>query len=205
MNQIKYIGLLLAVLCLCLAAEAQTFLRGTVKDSREMLIGVNVVALNNNNRVVAGSVTDINGEYTLKIPQTSEKLTISFSFIGYTTQKLPYKGEARMDVKLEPDVKMMDEVVIKGNVDRNAMGISYKNSTASVERMELDVLESPATSLEEALQGRLANVDIIASSGAPGSSMSIRIRGISSLSTSSEPLIVVDGIPSILPPQQRTI
>lgn len=195
MSQIKYIGLLMVVLCLGLSAGAQTFLRGTVKDSKETLVGVNVVILNSNNRVVTGVVTDINGEYTLRIPEDHQGITISFSYIGYNTKKFSYKGETRMDVKLEPDVKMIDEVVVTAKVDRNAMGISYKNSTASVERMELDVAESPATSIEEALQGRLANVDIIASSGAPGSSMSIRIRGISSLSTSSEPLIVVDGIP----------
>lgn len=195
MNRIKFIGLLAIGLCICLKAEAQTFLRGTVKDSRESLIGVNVVILNQNDRVVTGVITDINGEYTLKIPAEHEGLTISFSYIGYVTQKVPYKGEKRMDITLKPNVKMMDEVVVTGRVERNAMGISYKNSTASVERMSLDVAESPASSIEEALQGRLANVDIIASSGAPGSSMSIRIRGISSLSTSSEPLIVVDGIP----------
>lgn len=195
MNQIKYICLLVLGLCLCLSVDAQTFLRGTVKDAKETLIGVNVVILNKNERVVTGVITDVNGEYTLKIPADHDGLTISFSYIGYKTKRVPFKGEARIDVKLEPDVKMIDEVVVTGKVERNAMGISYKNSTASVERMNLDVAESPAGSLEEALQGRLANVDIIASSGAPGSSMSIRIRGISSLSTSSEPLIVIDGIP----------
>ena len=195
MNQIKYMILLAVGLCLCLAVDAQTFLRGTVKDSKESLIGVNVVILNKNERVVTGVITDINGEYTLKIPSESDGLTISFSYIGYTTKRVPYKGQTKLDVTLDPDVKMIDEVVVTGKIERNSMGISYKNSTASVERMTLDVSDSPAGSLEEALQGRLANVDIIASSGAPGSSMSIRIRGISSLSTSSEPLIVIDGIP----------
>lgn len=195
MNQIKSMCLLFIGVCLCFAVDAQTLLRGTVKDAKESLIGVNVVILNKNDRVVSGVITDINGEYTLKIPTENEDLTISFSYIGYRGQKLPYKGQDRLDVKLEPDVQMMDEVVITAKAERNAMGVNYKNSAASVERMNLDVEDSPASSLEEALQGRLANVDIIASSGAPGSSMSIRIRGISSLSTSSEPLIVVDGIP----------
>lgn len=195
MKQVKYICLLFTGLFLCLAADAQTFLRGTVKDSQESLIGVNVVIINKNDRVINGVITDINGEYTLKIPAGLEDLRISFSFIGYQTQKIPYKGQKTLNVKLEPDVQMMDEVVVTGQLDVNSMGVSYKNSTASVERLKLDVSDSPASSLEEALQGRMANVDIVASSGAPGSSMSIRIRGISSLSTSSEPLIVIDGIP----------
>lgn len=195
MKQIKYICLLCAGLFLCLAMSAQTLLRGTVKDSKESLIGVNVVILNKNDRVVTGVITDINGEYTLKIPAGEEELRISFSFIGYITQKVPYKGQTVLNITLKPDVKMMDEVVVTAKADRNSMGVNYKNSTASVERMKLDVEDSPAGSLEEALQGKLTNVDIVASSGAPGSAMSIRIRGISSLSTSSEPLIVVDGIP----------
>ena len=127
MNRIKFIGLLAIGLCICLKAEAQTFLRGTVKDSRESLIGVNVVILNQNDRVVTGVITDINGEYTLKIPAEHEGLTISFSYIGYVTQKVPYKGEKRMDITLKPNVKMMDEVLVTGRLERNAMGISYKN------------------------------------------------------------------------------
>lgn len=195
MKQIRYISLLLTGVLFCLAAESQTLLRGTVKDNKESLIGVNVVIMNDNDRVVGGVITDINGEYTLKIPAGMQNLRISFSFIGYVTKKVDYKGQTTLNVTLEPDVQMIDEVVVTAIVDRNSMGVNYKNSTASVERMRLDVEDSPAGSLEEALQGRLTNVDIVASSGAPGSSMSIRIRGISSLSTSSEPLIVVDGIP----------
>lgn len=195
MKQIRYICLLFTGLLACLSVEAQTLLRGTVKDSKESLIGVNVVIMNKNDRVVTGVITDINGEYTLKIPAGMEDLRISFSFIGYQTQKIPYKGQQTLNVKLEPDMQLIDEVVVTAQVDQNALGVNYKNSAASVERMKLDVSDSPAASVEEALQGRMANVDIVASSGAPGSSMSIRIRGISSLSTSSEPLIVVDGIP----------
>ena len=195
MKQIRYICLLFTGLFLCLSVNAQTLLRGTVKDAKEALIGVNVVILNENDRVITGVITDINGEYTLKIPAGLNNVKISFSFIGYQTQKVAYKGQKSLDIKLEPDVQLIDEVTVTAKVDLNAMGVSYKNSTASVERMKLDVSDSPASSVEEALQGRMANVDIVASSGAPGSAMSIRIRGISSLSTSSEPLIVVDGIP----------
>ncbi|MGL5682366.1 MAG: SusC/RagA family TonB-linked outer membrane protein [Marinifilaceae bacterium] len=195
MNQLKYFSILLMAMLLCVGAQAQTFLRGTVKDAKESLIGVNVVIMNKNDRVLTGVITDINGEYAIKMPVTSEELVVAFSFIGYKTKKVPYKNQERIDVLLDSDAKLLEEVTIQGTVERNSMGVSYKNSATTVERINVDVAETPAGSLEEALQGRLANVDIMSASGAPGSSMSIRIRGISSLSTSSEPLIVIDGIP----------
>lgn len=198
MNLMKHIVLIVGLTLAALSVQAQSnVVRGTVRDTKESLIGVNVVVMNKDNRVYTGISTDMNGGYTLKIPSDlKDNLFITFSFIGYKTKKVEYKGQKVIDVTLEPDAQLIDEVVVTGTASRNSMGVSYKNLTASVQRMEMkDVEELPVTSLGEALQGKMANVDIVSSSGAPGSGMSIRIRGISSLSTSSEPLIVLDGIP----------
>ena len=198
MNLMKHIVLIIGLTLAALSVQAQSnIVRGTVRDAKETLIGVNVVVMNKDNRVYTGISTDMNGGYTLKIPSDlKDNLYITFSFIGYKTKKVDYKGQKVIDVTLEADAQLIDEVVVTGTASRNSMGVSYKNLTASVQRMEMkDVEELPVTSLGEALQGKMANVDIVSSSGAPGSGMSIRIRGISSLSTSSEPLIVLDGIP----------
>lgn len=196
MNLMRHIILVLWLSLLAVVVQAQQTLRGVVRDAKETLVGVNVVLLNENDRVLTGVSTDIKGEYLLKLPVDKANLRVSFSFIGYKSKVVPYKGQTSLNMTLEADVQLMDEVVISGVIERNSVGISYKNVTTSTERFSMkDAEMAPATSLGDALQGRMANVDIVSTSGAPGSGMSIRIRGVSSLSTSSEPLIVVDGIP----------
>ena len=196
MNRIKQILLLIVFMLTCACVYGQTItIRGVVRDAKETLVGVNVVLMNAENRVYTGVSTDIYGGYLLKVPAI-KNLYISFSFIGCKTKKILYTGQKELNITLETDALLIDEVVVKGRVARNAMGISYKNLTSSTQRMALEGMdELPVTSLGDALQGKLANVDIVSMSGAPGSGMSIRIRGVSSLSTSAEPLIVLDGIP----------
>ena len=196
MNKIKYFLILIAVLLSItdVIAQAST-VRGVVRDSEETLVGVNVVVMNAENRVFTGVSTDINGGFILRLSE-AEGLYISFSFIGYKTQKIAYIGQKVINVTMKSDAMLMDEVIVTADIDRDAMGISYKNLSSSVERLTMEGIdEMPVTSIGDALQGKLANVDIVSTSGAPGSGMSIRIRGISSLSTSSEPLIVLDGVP----------
>ena len=197
MNRIKHFLLLIGFILTYSCVYSQTVsVRGVVRDAKETLIGVNVVIMNAENRVYTGISTDVNGGYMLKMPSDTAGLYLSFSFIGYRTKKVAYTGQKVLNMKLETDAQLIDEVIITATIERNEMGISYKNLSSSVERMKMDGIdEMPVTSIGDALQGKLANVDIVSSSGAPGSGMSIRIRGISSLSTSSEPLIVLDGVP----------
>ncbi len=197
MNRIKQIILLIGFILVYTQGFSQVkTVRGVVRDEHEMLVGVNVVVMNAENRVYTGVSTDVQGGYLLKIPAGIDNLYLSFSFIGYKTKKVPYKGQTELNIKLESDAKLMDEVVVRAKSDRNSMGISYKNLTSSVQRLKMEGTdEMPVTSIGDALQGKMANVDIVSMSGSPGSGMSIRIRGVSSLSTSSEPLIVLDGVP----------
>ena len=159
-------------------------------------IGVNVVVANKQNRFITGVTTNVNGTYSITIPE-EEGLTIQFSFIGMKTQTIKYTGQRNIDIVMEEDNQMLDEVtVVQKRIERNDMGISDKEQTSATQRVKMDdIMEtSPVTSVEEALQGQLGGVDII-SAGDPGAKSSIRIRGTSSLNASSEPLIVIDGIP----------
>ena len=148
MNLMKHIVLIIGLTLAALSVQAQSnIVRGTVRDAKETLIGVNVVVMNKDNRVYTGISTDMNGGYMLKIPaDLKDNLYITFSFIGYKTKKVEYKGQKVIDVTLEADAQLIDEVVVTGTASRNSMGVSYKNLTASVQRMEMkDVEELPVT------------------------------------------------------------
>ena len=190
----------------CLSAfvyqlSAQKMLTGHVYemfgDDKEPAIGVNVSIYNASNRVVDGTITNFNGEYSLRIPENEGKLSIVFSYIGMKTQTFPYTGQGVIDVTMAEDTQTLGEVVVSASkIHKSEMGITDREQTSATQRIKLDdIVEiSPATSVEEALQGRLAGVDILAS-GDPGARNSIRIRGTATLNTSADPLIVINGVP----------
>lgn len=182
---------------------AQDVITGTVTETiggmDEPCIGVNVTFVNAQNRIVVGTVTDFNGMYTLKVPAGAEKLTLQFSYIGMKTQKFKYTGQTTLDVKLEGDnaQTQLAEVKITGSRGgRNDMGISMREQAFATQKIKMaTILEAaPVTSVEEALQGQLGGVDIIAA-GDPGAKSSIRIRGTATLNSNADPLIVIDGVP----------
>ncbi|MBN2164699.1 MAG: SusC/RagA family TonB-linked outer membrane protein [Marinilabiliaceae bacterium] len=177
--------------------QAQTrVLTGKVKDTTgEPLTGCNIHIENELHRALSGTIADFDGNFRLSIPD-GEKLSIVFSFIGYKTKQIAYTGQNSTNITLEAeDVTLDDVMVVSERVERNSLGLSAKEVVTSTQMFSMEALEStPSTSIEDALQGRLANVDIVGG-GDPGSRSSIRIRGTSSLNASSEPLIVIDGVP----------
>lgn len=195
MKILRYL-ILLCVTALPLAGFAQNTLKGVVSDSKESLIGATVYATNSNQRILNGVVTNENGEYLLSVPDGKD-ISIVFSFIGYKSVTIPYKNQKVLNIKLKEDVANLDEVVVSAErTSRSMTGVPDKNSGVASQKINMeDMREMQVTSIEDALQGRMANVDIIAGSGDPGSKSAIRIRGTSSLNASSEPLVVVDGIP----------
>lgn len=202
MRKSYLIKALLCLLFLGLAGKGftQTTLTGIVKSGDISLPGASIYVMGDNNRVLGGTMTNVNGEYYLTVPiavNQKGELKIVFSYIGYKPQTVVYKKQTAININLEEDVKTLDEVGVLGKrVRMDATGIPVKDMGVSNQRIEMQEMEQiQATSIEDALQGRLANVDIIASSGDPGSRMNIRIRGTSSLNASSEPLVVIDGIP----------
>src|SRR5690606_15653045 len=179
------------------SAQQSNVLIGVIRgDNDEPLNGASVFVENEENRNLRGAATDILGQYTIEVP-AGENLTLVIACIGYQTKRIPYTGQTALNVTLVADEMTIEEVVVtrEGMNTTNSMGISYRNQVSATERLNMAELETmPFASIEGGLQGRLANVDIIAGSD-PGSRSSIRIRGTTSLNGNSDPLIVVDGMP----------
>lgn len=173
------------ILAQCAYAQNKT-ITGTVSDSKqEPLIGVNVTLKGNTG---VGTITDIDGNYTLSIP--SDKATLVFSYIGYTSQEVGVGQQTAINVVLQEDAQALDEVVVVG------YGVVKKRdlvgSIASVKSQ--DITAVPTSNVLESMQGKVAGLDMTRSSGQPGSSFNFTIRGNRSLTASNAPLILVDGI-----------
>lgn len=176
---------------------AQTVLTGTVIDKTfdEPLTGANIYIMNASNRSIGGTIADLNGEYRLSIPNQKD-LSIVFSFIGYKTQTVKFTGQTVINVTLEEEGMALETVEVTAKrIERNSLGQAPKDLITASQKVSLGHIESaPVTSVTEALQGAMANVDIL-TGGDPGAGSSIRIRGTASLNNSNEPLFVVDGVP----------
>ncbi len=172
-------------------------LTGIVSDDQGGLPGATVYMLNTDNRIVCGEVTGLQGEYLIELPENTEGLTIVIGFIGYGTVRVPYTGQKELNVHLKDNYETLSSAVVSENADRkNIVGVNRANDGTAREFIDVTAYEDMSvTSIEDMLQGKLANVDILSSSGDPGTVSTIRIRGASSLNSSSEPLIVIDGIP----------
>lgn len=186
----------LVVLFSIQSVMAQKVLTGTVRDSRtnEELTGANVYFMNDENRSLTGTVVDINGEYRLRVPE-KENIKLVFSYVGYRSKTIKYTGQTSLNIVLEESTSLNDIEVTAKRLEKNNLGQTTRERVSAVQKVNLEGLEtSSVTNVTEALQGALANVDILTGAD-PGSGSSIRIRGTSSLSASSEPLFVVDGVP----------
>jgi len=160
---------------------------GTVTDAQsgETLPGVNIIVKNTPNR---GTSTGADGQYNLTVPSLQD--TLIFSYIGYQTREIAINGRANLDVSMTPTAVMGEEIVVVGYGTQQKKNVS--GSIASVGSEDLE--KAPVQRLDEALQGRLSGVRVTSSSGAPGASSTVRIRGTTSINNSN-PLYVVDGVP----------
>ena len=190
----KYLTLIFVLVAL--QVGAQTVITGTIKDSKssEPLTGANIYVVNAGNRSLGGCIADLNGEFRLQIP-SQKNLTITFSFVGYKTQTVKFTGQKVINISLEDAYQFNDVEVVAKKIEKNSFGQVPKELVSATQKISMDGLESASvTNVTEALQGAMANVDILTGAD-PGSGSTIRIRGTSSLSASSEPLFVVDGVP----------
>lgn len=160
---------------------------GTVTSSEDgmALPGVNVTVKG----TTIGAITGADGKYVLSAPATAQALT--FSFIGFRTAEVPVSGKTRIDVSLEQDIFNVEEVVVVAYGTQQKRDIT--GSVASVTGES--VSKVPVQSFDQALQGKAAGVSITMPSGALNAMPVIRIRGYNSISGSSYPLVVVDGVP----------
>jgi TonB-linked SusC/RagA family outer membrane protein len=168
----------------------------TDKKTKEPVAGVSVTETDADGRIIKGTSTDIEGNFVLKINNPKNKINISY--IGYKTISQSFNGRTTINFQLEDGNSNMNEVIVTAarTTDNGMMNIKERNSTIASSKINAKEMEEmQAASIDQALQGRLAGVDITATSGDPGAAMNIRIRGISSISSTGTPLIVVDGMP----------
>lgn len=173
-----------------MSAYAQSLtVTGKVIDSEGYeVIGSNVTI---KGAAGVGTVTDLNGNYSLKVRDASKDVLV-FSYVGMTSQQVKVNNQKVINVTLQADAVMLDEVVAIGYDMAKRKDLT--GSVASVSSKELSKI--PTSDITQALAGRMAGVQVLQSEGAPGASISIRVRGGISITQSNEPLYIIDGFPS---------
>ncbi len=178
-------AMFLFLVALPLASAAQQTVTGVVTDAKtgETLIGATVRVKGTS----AGTVTDINGLYSIMV--TDPQSVLQFSFIGYLDEEIPVEGRSSIDVAIHPSIQMLTEMVVIGyGVQRKS---DLTGSVALINSSEIG--STPVIGVVEAMQGRAAGVQITQSSGAPGAAAQVRIRGTGTIGN-ADPLYVVDGM-----------
>lgn len=171
------------------AALAQQKLSGRVTDADtgEPLIGASVLVVG----ASRGAITDYNGDYEVELPEGA--LQLEFSYAGYTPELVALlQGQSRLDMQLKPG-RLLEEVVVVGYGAQKRKDVS--SAIQSIGAGEIQ--DIPAASFEAAMQGKASGVSITSPSGTPGGAINVNIRGISSISASSQPLFIIDGIPVV--------
>lgn len=184
---------ILFIICLfvsCLQLHAQSLtVSGKVIDGTGLeVIGANITI---KGKAGVGTITNIDGHYSLTVSDAKKDVLV-FSYIGMATLEVPVKDRSKIDVTLKDDAKVLDEVVVTGygytkRGDLTGSVVSVKSE---------DLMQTPTSDATQALVGRVAGVQVVQSEGAPGASVSIRVRGGISITQSNEPLYVIDGFPS---------
>lgn len=174
------------------AQNAGDVVSGTVSDAIGPIMMANVVEVDKSNRIVSSTQTDMNGNFSFKIKDPKNKL--KFSYVGYTTKIVPINSTS-YNIMLE-DQTSLKEVTVVSKRRGGGSGLAIPKDELSISNQTISTKEFEGlaiTTIDEALQGRIAGLDIVASSGNLGSGTSMRLRGVSSINSSAEPLIVVDG------------
>ncbi|MDF9801165.1 TonB-linked SusC/RagA family outer membrane protein [Catalinimonas alkaloidigena] len=192
MNKILYMCTLLAFLSFTgnigMAQSRTVSGNVTSLENGESLPGVNILVQGS----TTGTVTDVDGNYRISVP--SDDAILLFSFIGYQSEEVAVNGRSNIDVALSPSLEQLSEVVVTSfgiEQEKQALGYSVQ------ELQSREITETKQPNLVNALQGRVAGVQITNSGGAPGMSSRIIIRGLTSLNpdADNQPLFVVDGVP----------
>lgn len=188
MKNLKKLFAVVALLLMAVVAHAQgQTVKGTVLDENgEPMIGATVKAVGSQ----GGTVTDMDGHYVLKVDQKVKQIEVAY--IGYRNQKVQIKN-GRADARMSSDINDLNELVVIGYGSVKKGNIT--NAVAKVKSE--DLADRPVSNIASALQGELAGVDVQSTSGAPGSSVQIKVRGATSINEdgNTNPLYVVDGVP----------
>ncbi len=183
MKQVKLICLILTMLGCCpgLFAQNMTITGKVIDVNSEPIIGANVTEKGTTN----GTITDIDGNFSLNAPQGA---TLVISYIGYLTQEVKIASQTSLKIILKENAEALEEVVV--------VGVSMKRSdlTGAISQVSSKVLEEkPVTTINEALQGRVAGV-MINTAAKPSDDSSIKIRGVNTINSGSTPIYVIDGL-----------
>jgi len=186
-NRSKYfknLGFLILMLVFSAAVNAQITVTGTVSDGSGPIPGVNIIVKGTK----TSTVSNFDGTYTLPAIPTNSILV--FSFIGYKPYEVAVNNKTKIDALLEENLNDLKEVVVIGYGTSKRADLTGAISSIS----SAAVAQSVSTTIDQVLQGRAAGVQIQQNSGTPGGSTSVRIRGISSITGSNEPIYVIDGV-----------
>ncbi len=194
MNKITKLILLWVIALMALPASAQQRrISGTVSDDIDVIIGANVVEKDKNNRIVSQTVTDMNGNFTMNIKDPNNTLTISY--IGYRPYVVKLGGKNVYKVTLVDATKEMKvvDVVAKKKAPTTGLEIPEREYSGAVQKFSMEDMEGLAfESVDQALQGQIAGLDIVPNSGNLGSGTTMRLRGISTINGNKQPLIVLN-------------
>ena len=188
-SRVYHWTLLLGLLLTTSFAWAQTTITGSVTDgaSGEVLAGSTVQLKGTN----AGATTDARGQYRISIPTNAAGPMLVFSFIGYQPLDVAVGNRSVVDVKLTASENALGEVVVVGYGVQNRRDIT----TAIGSVKARDIANQPVTSFDNALAAKIAGVQVLQTSGAPGAALQVRVRGTGSISAGLDPLYVIDGVP----------
>lgn len=195
---ILFIYLLIPFVSLGQSSGTVLVIRGTVTSATDgqTLPGATVIEADDKKRIITAALTDMNGQYVLKIKNPENN--IAFSYVGFVTQGQKIGNQTVLNVKLKEDLQVIQDVVVTavkkvsdGNFEVPQREISTAMQTVSSKAFE----GVQVTSIDEAIQGRIAGLDVVSNSGDLGSGATMRIRGTSTINANSQPLIVVNGIP----------
>lgn len=182
----KRLSLPLAFLLMLTTAvlAQENVVTGTVKDETGAgMPGVNVLVKGTSQ----GTVTNAEGAFSINAPSNA---TLVFTFVGYRSSEVAVNGRTTIDLNMEPDLTSLDEVVVIGYGTQKRSDLTGAVGSVGVDKLQ----ERPSTSLNQALSGKIAGVQVNTNSGRPGGKSNVRIRGFSSINSSNNPLYVVDGV-----------
>jgi TonB-linked SusC/RagA family outer membrane protein len=179
--------LVLGIFCTTVVSAQERTISGKITEasSGETVIGATVLIKGTTN----GVISDLNGSYSIKVPD--ENAVLLFSYMGYLSQEVTVGDQTSINVRLEVDIRQLEEVVVIGYGTQRKEDLTGSVAVVNVDEMN----KSNFTTFDQALQGRSAGVYVASRSGMPGSTANVKIRGIGSISLNTDPLYVVDGIP----------
>lgn len=166
---------------------------GNVSDNMEPIMMANVVERDANNRIVSASITDINGNFSMMIINPKNKLSVSY--VGYQSVIIPIGARTSFKIVMQPLGTTIKEITVQSKRRSNSSGLLIPKREVSVAQQTFDMAKVEGlsfTSADEALQGKIAGLDIVANSGNLGAGTTMRLRGVTTINGNAEPLIVVD-------------